>query len=144
MSELHQEINYPTYKVVFHGEFTLNRWMRCKSEEEEINSCITKGKTDLRELWVKLIEDYQFKSNVVYCELPEARERRVTGICVDSEKNKYWLEKGELYRVGGPAVEGADGSKTWYKNDKPHRVGGPAVIYADGTKEWWEKGKQIR
>ena len=144
MSELQQEINYPTYKVVFHEEFTLNRWMRCEAEEEEISSCITKGKTDLRKLWVKLIEDYQFKSNVVYCELDKAQERRVTGLCIDSKRNKYWLCKGKLHRTDGPAIEGANGSKAWYLNGKRHRTDGPAREWVDGDKEWWEKGKKIR
>jgi hypothetical protein len=47
---------------------------------------------------------------------------------------------GELHRLGGPAVERADGTKMWYLKGKLHREDGPAVKYTNGSKEWWEDG----
>jgi len=40
-------------------------------------------------------------------------------------------------------VERADGSKVWFEHDKHHRIGGPAVEWANGRNEWWERGHQI-
>ena len=67
---------------------------------------------------------------------------------------KYWVTVGDsgttrwykdakmsiLHRVGGPAVEWADGDKSWWLNGKLHRQHGPAVEYLNGTKEWWLNG----
>ena len=62
---------------------------------------------------------------------------------VDAEGNKFWrLPNGKLYRIGGPAVENANGDKLWYVNDKLHREDGPAVEYANGDKEWYVNGKR--
>ena len=44
------------------------------------------------------------------------------------------------HRVGGPAIEFANGTKVWYQNDQLHRTDGPAVEYVDGGKEWWLNG----
>ena len=52
-------------------------------------------------------------------------------------------EKGELHRVGGPAVILADVTKKYHINGKLHRVGGPAVIYSDGCKAYWVAGKRV-
>ena len=62
---------------------------------------------------------------------------------VDAEGNKFWrLPNGKLYRIGGPAVENANGDKLWYVNDKLHREDGPAVEYANGDKEWYVNDKR--
>jgi len=51
--------------------------------------------------------------------------------------NKYWYYKGELHRLGGPAIEYADGSKDYYINNKLHRLNGPAVEWPDGYKDYY-------
>lgn len=35
------------------------------------------------------------------------------------------------------------GTKEWRVDDKLHRVGGPAVERANGAKEWWVNGQHI-
>ena len=62
----------------------------------------------------------------------------------DRYGNKYWYLNDKLHRVGGPAIERADGSKEWYLNGKRHRVDGPAVEDADGYKAWHLNGKLYR
>lgn len=54
-----------------------------------------------------------------------------------------WRLNGKLHRIGGPAMEWANGSKWWWELDKLHRIGGPAVEWADGSKEWWERGIHV-
>ena len=61
--------------------------------------------------------------------------------CADG--TKAWYRKGDLHREDGPAYEGADGSKEWYRNGKCHREDGPAVERADGTREYWLSGKRM-
>ena len=53
-------------------------------------------------------------------------------------------EKGELHRVDGPAVVGADGFQAWWLNGKRHRADGPAVVYKSGYREWWLDYKKHR
>jgi len=55
-----------------------------------------------------------------------------------------WSLNGKLHRIGGPAIEGADGREEWYEHGKPHRIGGPAIEWADGTKVWFEHGESHR
>ena len=55
-----------------------------------------------------------------------------------------WRQNGELHRMDGPAIEGANGYKEWWVNGKLHRTDGPAVEYSSGTKEWWVNGKLHR
>lgn len=73
-------------------------------------------------------------------------------------EEKYMNKKGELHRVGGPAViihtkeswrHGDEVEKRWYQNNQLHRVGGPAVDHqtSDGMKygqRWYKKGKPHR
>ena len=74
--------------------------------------------------------------------IKEAEEQQST-MKVDAEGNKFWrLPNGKLYRIGGPAVENANGDKLWYVNDKLHREDGPAVEYANGDKEWYVNDKR--
>ena len=76
--------------------------------------------------------------------IKEAEEQQST-MKVDAEGNKFWrLPNGKLYRIGGPAVENANGDKLWYVNDKLHREDGPAVEWANGTKLWYVNGKRHR
>jgi len=72
------------------------------------------------------------------------REEKPT-MTVNSSGNREWkLSNGELHRLDGPAIEGADGHKEWWINDKRHRLDGPAIEWADGTKEWWINDKRHR
>ncbi len=60
---------------------------------------------------------------------------------------KWFNDKGQLHREGGPAIEYANGEKHWYINDKCHREDGPAVEYDDGRdayKEYWYYGQKIK
>ena len=62
--------------------------------------------------------------------------------------NRYWTKLGVfeglgynpswgvLHRLGGPAVEYADGSEEWWVENVLHRADGPAVINAHST-QWW-------
>ena len=49
-----------------------------------------------------------------------------------------------LHRVGGPAIEGSNGTKEWYLNGECHREDGPAVVWADGNKHWYLNRKLHR
>ena len=70
---------------------------------------------------------------------------RVGGPAVESANgDKQWYELGKLHRVGGPAWEYADGGHTWWENGELHRQDGPAVEFVNGTKEWWLEGKMHR
>ena len=69
--------------------------------------------------------------------IKEAEEQQST-MTVDKFGTKVWrLPNGKLHRIGGPAVENADGDRWWYVNGKLHRVDGPAAEWANGTKSWW-------
>ena len=61
---------------------------------------------------------------------------------IDKDENRYWYnENNQFHRVGGPAVEYANGFKAWYINGKKHRVDGPAVDGGGiGAREWWVNG----
>ena len=40
---------------------------------------------------------------------------------IDKNGNRTWLNKnGDPHRIGGPAIEEADGSKYWYLNGQLH------------------------
>lgn len=55
---------------------------------------------------------------------------------------KVWKdEAGQLHRVGGPAIEWAEGTKGWYIHGELHREDGPAIEWIDGSTEWYYKGK---
>ena len=63
---------------------------------------------------------------------------------VDGSGNKRWTNPSNQYhRVGGPAIEYANGDKAWYIHDKRHRIDGPAMKWANGIKEYWYKGEMI-
>jgi len=62
---------------------------------------------------------------------------RIGGPAVEkADGDIYWYIDNKLHRVGGPAVEFANKSENWYMYGKRHRLDGPAVEFADGTK-WW-------
>jgi hypothetical protein len=74
---------------------------------------------------------------------------------MNKKKDKFYYKDGTttsskineskvLHRVGGPAVERADGTKVWFVYDKMHRVDGPAIEYANGDKNWYVDGKLHR
>lgn len=57
--------------------------------------------------------------------------------------DRFWKnEKGQLHRIGGPAIEWNDGTKEWYINGNLHRVDGPAIEISNGYREWFLNGKQ--
>ena len=58
----------------------------------------------------------------------------------------FWYREGTtiLHRVGGPAVEFADGTKEWYLNGQLHREDGPAVEFAGVKKQWYLNGQLHR
>lgn len=56
---------------------------------------------------------------------------------------KHWHKNdGLLHRVGGPAVEWADGSKQWLVNGQRHRLDGPAVENVNEL-SYWVKGEYL-
>ena len=55
----------------------------------------------------------------------------------------YRNQRGEMHRVGGPAVITAAGSMYWYQNGRLHRTDGPAVEYFNGAKSWYIDNKYI-
>ena len=66
-------------------------------------------------------------------------------VTVDDYKTIRWYnEKGQYHREGGPAIEYTDGTKLWYINDQLHREDGPAIEYADGRKAWLINGQYHR
>ena len=53
---------------------------------------------------------------------------------------KWWYFHGKLHRIGGPAIEYANGSKKWCVDGELHRLDGPAVEYVENEyfqDEWW-------
>lgn len=61
-----------------------------------------------------------------------------------SISNSERLDKDNMmHRVGGPAVEYANGTKVWMVNGRIHRTDGPAIITYDGLSEWYEHGRQL-
>lgn len=58
---------------------------------------------------------------------------------------KQWFnKKGQLHRIGGPAVIRADGAEEWYLNGNMHRDDGPAVIEPNGYEAWYKDDKMHR
>ena len=55
---------------------------------------------------------------------------------------RWYNAKDEYHRVGGPAIECADGGKEWYLEGKLHRSDGPAVVYIYGHRHWYLEGKE--
>ena len=64
--------------------------------------------------------------------------------CELEQDGTFWYNSdGEFHRVGGPAMEWADGAKFWYLNGKQHREDGPAFIGANGHKQWFVNGEKV-
>jgi len=65
-------------------------------------------------------------------------------VTVDKDKTIRWYnDKGLLHRLGGPAIEYADGDKSWYVDGIRHRLDGPAIEWANGYKAWYVDGKKM-
>ena len=63
---------------------------------------------------------------------------------VDGHGNRCYRNAArQPHRIGGPAIELADGSKFWYQNGKLHREDGPAIDWIHGRKEWHINGEQL-
>jgi hypothetical protein len=60
---------------------------------------------------------------------------------IDENGVSRWIQRGQLHRERGPAVEYPDGTKEWRINGELHREGGPARELPDGTKEWYLHGQ---
>ncbi|CAB4130191.1 hypothetical protein UFOVP116_315 [uncultured Caudovirales phage] len=52
-----------------------------------------------------------------------------------------WEVSEKFHRIGGPAIEYANGGEMWFYFGKMHRIDGPAVVHADGAKSWWYHGR---
>jgi uncharacterized protein (UPF0216 family) len=70
-------------------------------------------------------------------------QEQVYTVKVTADKTQWFNEKGQLHRVDGPAVEGANGTKHWYQKDQLHRIDGPAVEWASGTKHWYINSQEL-
>lgn len=57
--------------------------------------------------------------------------------------NRWKNEKGQLHRVGGPAVILPGWGNEWWFEGVLHRIDGPAVEWWDGRYEWAVRGKWI-
>ena len=69
---------------------------------------------------------------------------RVGGPAMEyADGDKSWWLNDNIHRTDGPAAEYADGSKVWYLNGHRHRTDGPAVEWANGYKEWWLNGEHL-
>lgn len=63
---------------------------------------------------------------------------------VDKQGNRcYRNAAGHPHRIGGPAIELADGSKFWYQNGKLHRGDDPAIEMPSGAKSWYINDKLL-
>jgi hypothetical protein len=56
--------------------------------------------------------------------------------------DESWYVKGQLHRIGGPAVN-TKTVKKWFRKDKLHRLNAPAVI-TSSKKEFYEFGIFLR
>jgi hypothetical protein len=92
------------------------------------------------------MEDYNniIKDEESTCYYLNGELHRLGGPAIEyANGDKEWYQHDKLHRIGGPAAERADGTKEWWENDLAHRMYGPAIEYADGFKEWWFKGERI-
>ena len=67
-------------------------------------------------------------------------------VAVDDMGNIAWYKDAKMtisHRVGGPAIECADGCKSWYQNDQRHRTDGPAIEWNDGHRAWYLNGEKL-
>ena len=56
---------------------------------------------------------------------------------------RYRNVMGQLHRIGGPAVEFANGHKEWWQYDQRHRIDGPAIEWSNGVRFWYINGKRL-
>ncbi len=72
----------------------------------------------------------------------EGQLHRVGGPAVEyANGDKAYYQNGQLHRLGSPAFTKANGFKTYLKNGFFHRIDGPAIISSDGHEEHWIEGK---
>ena len=68
---------------------------------------------------------------------------RIGGPAIEyADGDKLWYVDGNNHRADGPAVENADGYKAWCINGKRHRIDGPARVWPDGDYVWYLNGKR--
>ena len=71
----------------------------------------------------------------------ERKLHRLGGPAIEyADGYRAWFQNGQTHRVDGPAIEYSSGRREWYQSHVLHRLDGPAVEYADGTYEWWLNG----
>lgn len=72
------------------------------------------------------------------------RYHRVGGPAIEfADGSKYWYQHGNLHRTGGPAVEYPEGSYSWIRHGRHHRLDGPSTVGAEGVyPAWYIKGKE--
>ena len=64
-------------------------------------------------------------------------------VTVDYDGTTKWYNlKGQLHRVGGPAMKNSNGDKFWFIEGLLHREDGHAIEFADGDKVWYLEGKK--
>lgn len=54
-----------------------------------------------------------------------------------------WCRNGRIHRIGGPAVEYANGDREWWRNGLLHNDGAPAVVF-HGGRDWFTDGEFYR
>jgi len=52
---------------------------------------------------------------------------------------EYW-ENNQLHRIGGPALDQADGEKYWFYRGKQSCLTGPAYTNSNGWSFWYIDG----
>ena len=74
----------------------------------------------------------------------DRRLHRLGGPAVEyADGRRDWYQNGQLHRLGGPAIEYTDGSRAWFQNGWLHRMDGPAIVNADGGCEWFINGNEL-
>ena len=83
-----------------------------------------------------MITDTTYQEHDVF----EALKGKV--VVTEAGTYQHYNAGGQLHRVGGPAVEYANGSKEWYQTGLRHRVDGPAITWPGGDcGSWFLHGK---
>ena len=72
-----------------------------------------------------------------------SQRHRIGGPAVEyANGNQRWLEDGKLHRIGGPAVVYGK-NRYWFERGVSHRLDGPSYEYASGDKEWHINGEPL-
>lgn len=60
---------------------------------------------------------------------------------IDKNGDERWYnDKGQLHRIGGPAIKCRHGYEEWRQNGLLHRLHGQAIVWTNGDEEWWIDG----